>query len=487
MNETCGNKKVIQNGLQDLNSRLGGNPADVRAHVAAVTQNEDPAALDAHMTALSARVGTALQQASEEPDHQDLHYVSRFDSVGLFQSVLSKVFNDIPGLQGYGNANPVWVTTLIEGLFHEIKAFFDKVYQDTHGGQQPLWKSLVTELLQLPAMDFRAPFPQGIPDPHNLPENVPIALLADWGGDNPAARLIAQVAIRQKPAIGIHLGDVYYGGTKEECETFLDLWPLRNAAGQFPAGTSWALNGNHEMYCGGQYYFDVILKAFGQPQSFFCLQNDYWRLIGLDSAYKGGTLKPTSANDPVSTQWNWLTQLLKDGSGRKNILLTHHQPVSAHRPEFDASQQLYAEVNELLASEGVPPDAIFGWFFGHEHRCAVYDDRATPYNARLIGNGCIPHLVQTEIAADPGCTPVTFFNKLGENNAPSAAVSSFAVLRFGGPELTIDYINENFRTFGSELWSATKGRLNGVPFIEYDGRTQSAAGASPAGVPQANE
>jgi hypothetical protein len=48
--------------------------------------------------------------------------------------------------------------------------------------------------------------------------------------------------------------------------------------------------------------------------------------------------------------------------------------------------------------------------FGHEHRCALYRDTATEFSARLIGNGCIPHEVQTEKEADPGCTPVDYFN-----------------------------------------------------------------------------
>ena len=184
------------------------------------------------------------------------------------------------------------------------------------------------------------------------------------------------------------------------------------------------MNGNHEMYCGGEYYFNVVMKAFNQPQSFFCLQNDHWRVIGLDTAYAGGSLRPSSSTDPIAVQWNWLLGQLRDGSGRANILLTHHQPVSAHSQEWHDSLNLRAEVDEILATAGVPNDAIFGWFFGHEHQCAVYDDKATPYNARLLGNGCIPHLVQTEKAADEGCTPAIYFNKLPESPGSDAAAGA---------------------------------------------------------------
>jgi hypothetical protein len=43
---------------------------------------------------------------------------------------------------------------------------------------------------------------------------------------------------------------------------------------------------------------------------------------------------------------------------------------------------------------------IFGWFFGHEHCAVIYDDKVTGYKARLIGNGAIPHDVQSEVKPD---------------------------------------------------------------------------------------
>jgi hypothetical protein len=60
------------------------------------------------------------------------------------------------------------------------------------------------------------------------------------------------------------------------------------------------------MYSGGEAYFNVVLKAFGQPQPFFCLENEHWRLIGLDTAYAAGRLKPESDDGPITPQWNWL-------------------------------------------------------------------------------------------------------------------------------------------------------------------------------------
>jgi len=53
---------------------------------------------------------------------------------------------------------------------------------------------------------------------------------------------------------------------------------------------------NHEMYARGNGYFNSILPKMGlrksgadwgdgQWASFFCLENKYWRVIGLDTSY----------------------------------------------------------------------------------------------------------------------------------------------------------------------------------------------------------
>jgi len=158
--------------------------------------------------------------------------------------------------------------------------------------------------------------------------------------------------------------------------------------------------------------------------------------------------------------------------------LTHSLPAgSAHSAEYQDSQPFREDVEELLATAVVGRDAIFGWFFGQEHRCALYRDTATQFNARLIGNGCIPHDVQTEKEADPGCTPVDYFNKRQNEVDSGAAVSMFALLNFqdSSSELLIEYIDEDFQVWGSEVWDTKKVRLEGRKFQEtdYDAKLRS--------------
>ena len=472
MHAAVNRQEFIKSSLDQLVQHLNEDSGDVRSAVAAAIGSQDPQAVATEQSNLASKFSSIRDTAKSEPSHGDVDYVSRFDIVGLYQSILAKVFNRIPALQGYGDANPVWLVTLMEEGVYRLENFFKNVYTDVHRQREPLLQSILKEWKSLKFE--KAPYPQGVPQTIPLPPNAKVALLADWGGDNPAARSIASVTRKQQPNIAIHLGDIYYGGIESECETFLQLWPfqtnIQHSEIGVPAGSSFALNGNHEMYSGGEAYFDLVLKAFGQPQPFFCLENEFWRLIGLDTAYNGGRLQPSDANDPIARQWNWLIEILKKSDGRKNILLTHHQPVSAHAAEFNASLPLRKDVADLLATGGVSPDAIFGWFFGHEHRCALYKDSATQFNARLIGNGCIPHQVQTENEADPECTAFVNVNRRQTDPNSGAATSMFVMLNFLDPssQILIEYIDEDYEVWGSEMWNATKGRLAGTQFTESD-------------------
>jgi hypothetical protein len=282
----------IKSSLDTLVQNLDEGSTDVRNAIAGTIGTTDPTLVETERSRLTSQFASIRDTAATEPSHRDVDYVSRFHLVGLFQSVLSKVFSSIPSLQGYGDRNPIWVVTLIEQGVYALGNFLKQVREDVHGQKEPLISSILKEWKNL--RFERAPYPTGTPQLVRLPPKATVALLADWGGDNPAARHIASVVRKQQPTHAIHLGDIYYGGVKTECEAFLQLWPFQTNSRYpelgVPPGTSYALNGNHEMYSGGEAYFDVVLKAFGQPQPFFCLENDHWRIIGLDTAYAGARL-----------------------------------------------------------------------------------------------------------------------------------------------------------------------------------------------------
>ncbi|MEO7653635.1 MAG: metallophosphoesterase, partial [Bryobacteraceae bacterium] len=185
-----------------------------------------------------------------------------------------------------------------------------------------------------------------------IPNSFRISMLGDWGTGLYGAPFCARSIEADPPDLVLHLGDVYYSGTRAEVqERFLALWP------NVPGAMHRALNGNHEMYTGGHSYFDDILPRFGQAASCFALQNDFWTLIGLDSAYEDHSLH--------ESQIPWLTSVLAGAGDRKIVLFSHHQPFSLLE---DQGPALAGRLREVLESR-----RIYAWYWGHEHRCVLYD------------------------------------------------------------------------------------------------------------------
>lgn len=143
-----------------------------------------------------------------------------------------------------------------------------------------------------------------------------VAIVGDWG-TNLYGAPVSAASIRRTGGyeLLLHLGDIYYSGTKAEVEQrFLSVWP------KAAAKISRALNGNHEMYSGGFAYFDDILPALNQHSSYFAAQNSHWLLLGLDTAH--------TDHDLDAEQVRWINSLVLNAAPRKVVLFSHHQPFS---------------------------------------------------------------------------------------------------------------------------------------------------------------
>src|SRR5258708_36027848 len=95
------------------------------------------------------------------------------------------------------------------------------------------------------------------------------------------------------------------------------------------------------MYARGYAYFDRMLPKLGlisdgkpqrQKASFFCLENDHWRIIGLDTGYGSIGLplveyigQPSYALRSERIDWLRKVRPPPDHSPRGIILLAHHQ------------------------------------------------------------------------------------------------------------------------------------------------------------------
>jgi predicted phosphodiesterase len=237
---------------------------------------------------------------------------------------------------------------------------------------------------------------------------------------------------RKNPDIVFHLGDVYYSGTEFEMENyFLSIW--KNSID--PAKTcTFALAGNHDMYSGGAAYYQLI-KDLGQPASYFCLRNDNWQFIAMDTGLHDddplGTV-PTYLED---TEVAWLKDKIATAGNRRTVLLSHHQLFTAN--EDIGGQFLNQKLNDQISS--IFPNVTV-WFWGHEHNQVIYK----PFQGvlgRCLGHGAYPVGV-TEIPAVPGFPAVPL------RNVTLAKGSSFyshgyAVMDIDGPSATVAYYQDS--------------------------------------------
>src|SRR6266478_4495208 len=314
----------------------------------------------------------------------------------------------------------------------------------------------------------------GPPDPKG---EIRMSLAGDWGTGTDEAAEVAAMMAAFSPHYTIHLGDVYYVGIKNEVEenclgrpdpdhTFTPcLWPWGSVG-------SFALNGNHEMYALGEAYFEVFLptlglrpapdvKPGGQKASFFCLENEFWRVIGLDTGYNSIGLpileyifSPSCKLRNEELQW-LQSKVNPKADKRGLILLTHHQYCSSFDSEYPKTAQ---QLSTLI-------DRPVLWFWGHEHRMAVYEKYSTDGGiqayGRCIGHGGMPVAINPQIKR-PGRPLVAYDNR--QYPSPeniTVGYNCFTNLTFQGNQLLVEYRDLKNTLVLTENWKLENGNLTG--------------------------
>ncbi len=307
--------------------------------------------------------------------------------------------------------------------------------------------------------------------------SVTLALAGDWASGTRDAEKIGTLIENARPHFTVHLGDIYYVGTKKEVKENMLGEQVR-----WPAGSrgSFSLNSNHEMYAKGKGYFKHLLPELGmrapsgaplgQRASFFCLRNEHWLVIGIDTGYYSVGLpvlekvfKPNCRLHGELIRWLRDDVEIQADRTRGIILLSHHQYYSQFEGLHDkAAEQLSGLVDRPVL-----------WFWGHEHRLALYGRRATAKGkleayGRCIGHGGLPI---EDIGKDPKTDSkhqmglVVYDRrsnkKVGHSQTP-VGFNGFAILEFDGRALTIIYRDIEDRPLLREKWSVEQdGRLKG--------------------------
>jgi hypothetical protein len=361
----------------------------------AVSELQDAEEWAERENAIQAQIGDA--PPTDSPAGAE--YLPSHPTLAVFQSAMDEEIEH--GQHRLNGHDPRWLTTIL----YRLRTRFT--------GNAPFVEHRSSD-------DFREP----------LPARCRVALVSDWGTGNEHSAAVARQIRAADPDHVIHLGDVYYSGTpREMADHFTEMWEEHGPAG----ARYWALNGNHDMYCGGLGYFGHLLPSIGQPASYFALGNEHWQLVALDTAYVGHNL--------TRPQVDWTDAQLAGPA--RSILLTHHHLVSPFRkPGYRLDDWL-----RPFMSDG----RLYGWIWGHDHHLIEFAD-ILGVKCRCIGHGGVPHVVPPAQFRHPA--EVVRIERRSAPGDPGHGISGFAMLTFDGPRLDIDYLDEAGGTSWSETWRA---------------------------------
>lgn len=270
-----------------------------------------------------------------------------------------------------------------------------------------------------------------------LPDTAPVtvALIADWGTGMPIAQeMLAYIAATEKPDVVIHLGDIYYAGTERETTSYF----LSICNNLLPGIPVYTIPGNHEMYSGGQSYYNLIdALGHGQKASYFCLRNKHWQFLGMDTGLHDHdpftVATVTTFLDPKEVEWH--LDKIQHAGGRRTVLLSHHQPFSA----FSTVGSGF--VNELLLGGfSGALSSVDLWLWGHEHCLYIYDSYKEVAKGRCIGCGAVPVAVEQEpYKALPGCDIPFLDVTLDLDADANVYYNGYAIMKLTGPTAQVVY------------------------------------------------
>ena len=390
----------------------------------------------------------AERRGEESAPIDDFSFFSRDAAISNLQSALEQYFHqrqsesleaaEPPDDRRSGDWDDVAVTDVSLAGVEPTRELDGRRVFDKFSVTDVRW---VSSLFAMGVRRFRKrhPFPARPAEPLRIGDRARLVLVGDWGSGIPRARKVAD-QMRKVLDEGIrsnreqhvvHLGDVYYSGWEYEYrDRFLKHWPVRES--EKDAIRSWTLNGNHDMYEGGHAYFGYALKdprfAGHQGSSWFSLQNDHWTLLGLDTAWEDHGLEGNQAE--------WARQRLESSPG-KGLLLSHHQIFSSYEKKKEESK-LLKKIRPVLDT-----GRVRSWFWGHEHRCVLYDPHENVQYARCVGHGGVP-VYMTHGEDDPFPPPGNYeYRGYFQKGLERWAWFGFAVLDFEGPEIHVRYIDEN--------------------------------------------
>lgn len=296
--------------------------------------------------------------------------------------------------------------------------------------------------------------PRSSPQPYRLSDHTRLVIVGDWGtGEGVALEVADQMRLciqenSDREVHVIHLGDVYYAGTRWEATSrFLSPWPVDRDANSIVR--SWCLNGNHDMYSAGEGLFKEILAdnrfrhqvtRTGEATTEFVLSNDNWTIAGLDTSWK---FRPSDVRGGQGRLGRRQRRHLRTlGRGTRLMLLTHHQPIT-----LAADGTVLEETELMTATASLRQDpGIDAWFWGHEHRLVCYGSYPGIGYATCTGHGAVlEEPASARTAADRVHRPLEYTDTFVDPDQFRWRMPGFTVVDIDGRQASVTYIDKDGR------------------------------------------
>ncbi|SKB57250.1 metallophosphoesterase family protein [Dyadobacter psychrophilus] len=303
-------------------------------------------------------------------------------------------------------------------------------------------------------------------------DEISIALLSDWASDTAESDAVAHLVARYTPDYTIHMGDIYFVGAPKEVE---ENFTAPHASWYYGASGSLALSGNHEMYSNGNAFFQHLLPAMyiqdgemkkSQQAGFFCLENEHWRIIGIDTGYTSvgrpfvEILSPPDCH-LKKEQVAWLRDVVQLGNPddkRGIIFLSHHPYISSFREDYAKPGE---QIQELMGEVARP----VVWMWGHDHRLVMYNfgtnGKGPQAYGRCIGHGGLP--VETAMPVGNDLEKIGYYDRRVRKVIKRHALgyNGFVRLLLKDNVLTAEYRDLEDQCVFEESWTVdtTNGQL----------------------------
>jgi hypothetical protein len=263
-----------------------------------------------------------------------------------------------------------------------------------------------------------------------LPANAKVALVGDIGTGTDIATATLMSLLSLNPDAILHVGDVYFSGTRFEFEHRLVKMLQQAMAAAGHRAPFFTVPGNHEYFTGNVPYFEcldsnVLVQQPDQAQqaSYFSLTSadDAWQFLGMDTGYYGHYLAVSDAQQRAALALlhgqdprvpadlpiqklppNSEMVLLRDDEAQwqrhriesfpgQSVLLSHHplysqtipcgiaqrmtaagtpDPTDLNRPGVDTA--IWRQLGRHFGTK------VAAWFWGHEHNLAIYQNNYRP-------------------------------------------------------------------------------------------------------------